>query len=82
MKTELSISESSALKITYSALVFVISGIVGFAIWMTALHSTTMANADAVKDIQSGYTEMYKTLVSIDKRLDRIEQILTHNKGE
>ena len=69
----LEISENKALKITYGAIVVIGVTLFGFAAWMTSVELTAKADSARIEHIQSDQDKVGDTLVSIDKRLSRIE---------
>lgn len=83
----MNIAQDKFIRITYGALLFVMAGIVGFAVWMATMESKAQANSESIKDLAGLNLKINDTLVSIDRRLQRIEIILettttTKNKGE
>lgn len=83
----LHIAQDKFIRITYGALLFIMAGIVGFAVWMANMESQAHANTESVSKLQDLNLKINDTLVSIDRRLQRIEIILettttTKNKGE
>jgi len=77
MKT---VSEDFPLKITLGALLAVLVGIFGFAVWMTTMQANASSSADKISDLQGQATDVQKSLQSIDKRLGRIEILLERKK--
>lgn len=81
----LSVAEDKFIKITYGALMTVLIGIVGFAVWMALMQSRAEANTAAILRLDTVYEETKKTLISIDNRLQRIEIMLeasSQKRGE
>lgn len=70
------IKEDKTIRISYSALLTVISGIVMFAAWMTTLQLTAAANTDTIANIQTENKETQKAIINIDKSLTEIKTIL------
>ena len=85
--TALHVAQDKFIRITYGALLFIMAGIVGFAVWMATMESKAQANSESIKDLAGLNLKINDTLVSIDRRLQRIEIILettttNKNKGE
>ena len=69
-----------SIKITLGLLITMFIGIFGFATWMSVMQSTASANGDSISKLQSFNTQLYDTIISIDKRLARIEILLEKGK--
>ena len=69
-----------SVKITLGFLITIFTGIFGFAAWMTVMQSTANANSDSISKLQSVSNQLYDALISIDKRLSRIEILLEKEK--
>lgn len=83
----MNIAQDKFIRITYGALLFIMSGIVGFAVWMATMETKAQANSESIKDLAGLNLKINDTLVSIDRRLQRIEIILettttNKNKGD
>ena len=72
----LEISEQKALKITYSVLGIMAATLFGFAAWMTSVELTARADSTRIAHIQGEQDKVGDYLMSIDKRLSRIEIML------
>jgi high-affinity Fe2+/Pb2+ permease len=83
---ELKISNDKFIRVTYGALLFIMAGIVGFAVWMATMESKANANSGSISKLEDLNVNINETLTSIDRRLQRIEIILetssNHKKGE
>jgi hypothetical protein len=73
---ELHIADDKIIKITYGALLAVLTGVVGFAVWMALMQSKAEANTESIHQLEALSVDTNKTLISIDKRLQRIEIML------
>ena len=76
MADELEITESSKLKVNIAAIIFVIGICCSAAAWMTSIEIKSVAARDDIEQIKQDNYMVQTTLVSIDKRLSRIEILL------
>ena len=72
----LEISESRFLKITYSAIVALGVVLFGFAAWMTSVELNAQEQSKGITRLQSDQDKVGSAVLSIDKRLSRIEVLL------
>ena len=72
------ISDEMPIKITLGALSAVLFAIFGFAAWMTSMQDKANASAESIVKLELNQTMLHQTLISIDKRLARIEILLEH----
>jgi hypothetical protein len=75
MKT-IEISEEKFLKISYSALVLVMSGILAASTWMTTIHLAAAANTQAIETIQEDSESLKEMVIRIDKNVAEINAVL------
>ena len=70
------ISEQKALKITYSVLGVMAVTLFGFAAWMTSVELNAQADSSRIEHITKEQDKVGESLLSIDRRLSRIEYLL------
>lgn len=77
------ISPDKFLKISWGAIVFLISVTLGFGAWMTSQELKAQSNSEEIVKIHAQADQVQDMLNSIDKRLSHIEFLLEdNNKGE
>lgn len=74
------VSENFVIRITLGALITIFITIFGFATWMTVMQSQASANSDTILELKVNGSKLNDTLMSIDKRLARIETLLEQTK--
>ena len=72
----LEISEDRLIKISWGTFGVLGSALVGFVFWLSALHSTALANSKTLEERSGIFIEISKSLNNIDKRLSTIEGYL------
>jgi hypothetical protein len=80
MNHTLEVSEDNLFKISWGAIVFLITLIFGFGAWMTSQEIRAQTNADEIVKIHGETSSVQDTLNTIDKRLTRIEFLLEEQK--
>jgi flagellar basal body-associated protein FliL len=69
----LDIKEDAQIKISLSALMIIIAGVVGFATWMTTMQFSMNANAANVENLDKEKDNIKAMLSRIDKSLVQIK---------
>ena len=72
----ITITEDRLIQISWGALFTALGALVGFVIWLSAIHSATEANAKTLDDRGAVLQKLDSTLTSIDNRLSNIEGYL------
>ena len=72
----LNVSPDTAIKITYGALFSIVGILLGFSAWMTSMELKAQERTDNIVKIQAQSGKVEDSLMSIDKRLYRIEILL------
>ena len=75
-KMSLEIASDKLIKISYSAIIGILFTVAAFATWMTSMESKAQAHSEAIENIETKNEETSRILISIDKRLSRIETLL------
>ena len=75
-KEMLSVSEGTQIKITFSALLFILAGVVGFATWMTSMQLGLTANAASIESLSTDKEDTKNIIIRIDKSVTAIKTYL------
>jgi len=78
----LDISEGGQVRITYSALFFILAGVMGFGTWMTTMQINVNANAAGIDDMRIEKEETRKIIIRIDKSVTSIKTYLKLRNGD
>lgn len=72
-KASLEIAEDKSVKISWGAIVFLLSVMFGFAAWMTSQELSAQSNKEEISKIHSQYDLVQEKLESMDNKLTRVE---------
>lgn len=72
-KASLEIAEDKAVKISWGAIVFLLSVMFGFAAWMTSQELKAQGNSEEISKIHAQYDSVQEKLEIIDNKLTRVE---------
>jgi len=68
----LKISESQFMKVSYSAMVFIVTAIVGAATWMTTTQLTLNDNSESIQQMRVENEQLRDIVIRIDKNVAEI----------
>ena len=72
----MAVSESSLLRISYGALVFAMSVVIGFTLWLSAINEKAQANTINLHELRNDKHVELDLLRALSDRTARIEGIL------
>jgi hypothetical protein len=75
-ESELVITENSLLNVSYGALAVVAMAVIGFALWLSSISETALANGHSIRKLENNKDTQLMLLRETNTRLSRIEGYL------